>query len=697
MRKWVALMIPILYPANETAFTSNGLGGLNDAITCTVHEVLNGEYELEMEYPVTGIHFSDIIKTRLILAKPSPTEQPQPFEIYKIDKELSGIVTVYARHWSYRLSLIPVKPWYAASPVEALLQIDDKACFTIPFQMVATTARYGDMKVNIPMSVRGMLGEVINRYDLEVKWSRNRIDLVNMRGADNGVRINFGKNLTEFIQESDITDVVTGILPYWTGMDMSGTGSGGVEPEPVILIGSVYVDPVKDANYPYSRVVPYDFQSWFPEGHVPTINELNQAAVDYMANYQSGLPDETTNVAFIPLWLTEEFRDLATVERVSLGDTIRVTSENIDADITARVVEVTWNVLKGRYDDLVIGKASRGLDEQFTKVNEKIEEETAELKTNLQIAVDKATQMITGNSGGYIKFLYDANGKPYEMVVMDNEDIAQAVNIWRFNQAGLGHSSNGYNGPYTLAMLMNGSINADMITAGSIDASLITTGLLDANIIRTGIIKDDDGSLLFDVDNATLTSFSDWMQLRDPSNNDIHKAKNRRVTTAGGDDYAITRQINDVSNPYTNRAGTDLTASIHSNYALLQDSSGHRFFGELEIEIYDGLDIHYYSNATTIGHLLTYLPDTSGVYSMALGNESIGKVRMYGDSIHVTGQSIALIGSWDNGDWARAIYFTPNEVKTIRNGIEHTGYNGQTSLTGKTVTIVNGLITNIVG
>ena len=470
-----------------------------------------------------------------------------------------------------------------------------------------------------------------------------------------------------------------------------------MEPEPIILIGSVYVDPVKDANYPYSRVVPYDFQSWFPEGHVPTINELNQAAVDYMANYQSGLPDETTNVAFVPLWLTEEFRDFATVERVALGDTIRVTSENIDADITARVVEVTWNVLKDRYDDLVIGKASRGLDEQFTKVNEKIEEETAELKTNLQIAVDKATQMITGNSGGYIKFLYDANGKPYEMVVMDNEDITQAVNIWRFNQAGLGHSSNGYNGPYTLAMLMNGSINADMITAGSIDASLITTGLLDANIIRTGIIKDDDGSLLFDVDNATLTSFSDWMQLRDPSNNDIHKSKNRRVTTAGGDDYAITRQINDVSNPYTNRAGTDLTASIHSNYALLQDSSGHRFFGELEIEIYDGLDIHYYSNATTIGHLLTYLPDTSGVYSMALGNESIGKVRMYGDSIHVTGQSIALIGSWDNGDWARAIYFTPNEVKTIRNGIEHTGYNGQTSLTGKTVTIVNGLITNIVG
>ena len=687
-------MIPILYPANETAFTSNGLGGLNDAISCLVHEVLNGEYELTMEYPVTGIHFDEIKKTRLILAKPSPTDDPQPFEIYKIDKELSGMVTVYAQHWSYRLSMIPVRPWYAASPVEALLQIADKAYYTIPFQMVATTARYGDMKVDIPMSARAMIGEVIQRYNLEVKWSRDRIDLTNMRGADHCVKISYGKNLTEFTQESDISETVTGILPYWTGMSQSASG---MDSDTLIIIGSIYVDPVKDANYPYSRVIPYDFQSWFPEGHIPTASELNQAAIDYMANYQSGLPDETTSLAFIPLWLTEEFKEYATVERVALGDTIRVTCDNIDADVTARIVEVTWDVLKDRYEDLVTGKARNGLEEQFTKMSEKIEEETASLKTDLQIAIDKATDMITGNSGGYIKFLYDANGKPYEMVVMDNEDISQAVNIWRFNQAGLGHSSNGYNGPYTLAMLMNGAINADMITAGAINASLITTGLLDANVIRTGIIKDADGNLLFDVDNATLTSLSEWYNLRDPSNNDRHRYKSRRVTTSGGDDYSIERQINEVANAYTNRAGTDLTASIHSHYTLEQQGSNYLFYGMLEMDIYDALDIHYYSNASTMGNILKYTPDTSGVYSLEMGNDAISKTRLSGDSIHVTGQSIALIGVWDNGDWARAIYCTPNEVKTIRNGIEHTGYNGQTSLTGKTVTIVNGLITNIVG
>ena len=53
-------MKPILYAASETAFTTNGLGILRDAIDATVEEALNGIFELEMLYPVTGIHFSDI-------------------------------------------------------------------------------------------------------------------------------------------------------------------------------------------------------------------------------------------------------------------------------------------------------------------------------------------------------------------------------------------------------------------------------------------------------------------------------------------------------------------------------------------------------------------------------------------------------------------------------------------------------------
>lgn len=45
-------MIPILYNANETAFTSLGIGALADATSCVIEEELNGSYEMSLTYPV---------------------------------------------------------------------------------------------------------------------------------------------------------------------------------------------------------------------------------------------------------------------------------------------------------------------------------------------------------------------------------------------------------------------------------------------------------------------------------------------------------------------------------------------------------------------------------------------------------------------------------------------------------------------
>lgn len=466
-------MIPILYPATETQFRSNGLGALKDVMSCEVHEVLNGEYELTMEYPVTGQHFEDIEELCLILAKPSASEDPQPFEIYKVGSEIGGIVTIYAQHISYRLSMIPVKPFTASSPTEAILKLNQYAVYTVPFTITADTQKTGELKIENPMSARAVIGEIIKKYDLEVKWSMFSVHMSDRRGADNGVTISYGKNLTELQHESDLSETITGVLPYWSGMSNSGTSSQTIK-----LVGDVVLDETHDPLYPYHRVVPYDFSNWFGEGVVPSLSDLQTAGQQYLANYHTGLPKEQMDASFIPLWLTEEFKQKASVERVSIGDTIRIVASKINVDARARIVEATWNVLKERYDDLVTGKARNGLSEQFNAVTEKVEETTNAIKTDLQTAIDKATDMITGNNGGYIKFMYDADGKPYEMLVMDNEDMEQAENVWRFNQSGFGHSSTGYNGPYTTAITQDGKIVADFITAGTLNANVIKAGIL---------------------------------------------------------------------------------------------------------------------------------------------------------------------------------------------------------------------------
>ena len=60
----------LLYSSGEADFNNNGLGALSDAISCEVTEERNGAFELQMEYPITGIHYQDIKPRRIITDNP---------------------------------------------------------------------------------------------------------------------------------------------------------------------------------------------------------------------------------------------------------------------------------------------------------------------------------------------------------------------------------------------------------------------------------------------------------------------------------------------------------------------------------------------------------------------------------------------------------------------------------------------------
>ena len=127
-------MRPILFPSNETAFTSNGLGRL-DPISCTVTEERNGQYELEMLVSIDDRHYSDIEEGRLLLARHDDTPDTQPFEIYYISRPLNGQVMVLAHHISYRTATITVMPFEASSITAALLALKTNSVGDNPFTM----------------------------------------------------------------------------------------------------------------------------------------------------------------------------------------------------------------------------------------------------------------------------------------------------------------------------------------------------------------------------------------------------------------------------------------------------------------------------------------------------------------------------------------------------------------------------------
>ena len=153
-------MKPILYPANETEFRNNGLGRLSEATKCLVTEERNGQYELEMEYPITGRHYADIREERIIAARHDDSDDIQPFRIYKITRPLNGIVTIYACHISYQLSKVTVTPFEAGTCADALRGMIQHSVGDCPFNFWTDRFLEAKFTVDTPASFRSLLGGV---------------------------------------------------------------------------------------------------------------------------------------------------------------------------------------------------------------------------------------------------------------------------------------------------------------------------------------------------------------------------------------------------------------------------------------------------------------------------------------------------------------------------------------------------------
>lgn len=243
-------MIPILYNKNETEFITQGIGSLSDATTCVVSEERNGQFELEMTYPVIGKHFHNIVLDNIIFAKPSDGKDPQPFQIYDISTPINGIITIKARHISYRLSYIPITPFSISGAIQAAQSIKNHESVSSPFSISTDiTNSSSRMTIKQPMSFRECLGGVegsfIDTFGGEIEWDKFQVKIKAHRGKDNNVRISYSKNLEDFSNQESNDNKVTAILPYWhdseTGENVIGNVIDAVKTERYEVIELEYV------------------------------------------------------------------------------------------------------------------------------------------------------------------------------------------------------------------------------------------------------------------------------------------------------------------------------------------------------------------------------------------------------------------------------------------------------------------------
>ena len=328
--------------------TTNGLGNIQP-LECLITEELNGLYEAEMTVLVSDEHFNDLSVGSILLL--NTEKDMQMFRVYYISKPINQRCEVRLQHITYDLTKTPVKPFTSTGAVATCLALKNNVLGSTPFDIQTNIENTSsNFILDIPRSFReclgGYEGSMLDVFRGEYEWDNLTVKMLSKRGSDNGVRISYGKNLTDFKQEENIENVYDGVLGYAVVDDVTYTATS-------------YYNKTGATN---PRIKNVDFSSDYESGQVPTDAELITKETNYANNNDIEIPNVNITVSFIPLWQTEEYKNVLPLERVSLGDTVHIYFDKLNVEASARVIKTVWNCLTEKYEEIELGNAKANLN-----------------------------------------------------------------------------------------------------------------------------------------------------------------------------------------------------------------------------------------------------------------------------------------------------------------------------------------------
>lgn len=483
-------MNPVLFSPNSTVFNTNGIGRLTP-ISCTVTEERNSIFELDMTVKIGCNHFEDIKQSAIVTAKPSPGRRPQPFRIYYVSRPIGGKVKIKAEHLSYWLNYIPVMPFSTLNGAQnALNGFRTNAAESCPFTFWTDITSSASYSITAPESIRhylgGVRGSIIDVFGGEYEWDGYTVKLHKSRGVLRDVTLRYGKNITDLKQEENIANTFTGVCPYW----QSTEGQLVTLPEKVIHSANA-------SNFPFQRTITKDFSDKFD--NAPTESQLRAYTQSYVGASGVGVPSVSIDVSFVDLAQTEEYKDLLSLQEVELCDTIKVEFSELGVSTTEKITKTVYDVLAERYTKIGVGDVRSSL----AKTIEEQIDTVSYMPTTEQVQrdVDRATGVLNKGRSGYVLINRNSEGYANEILFLDAQsegNLYSATHILRINQAGIGFSSNGYQGNYYQSWTLEG-----ILSLGGVNNAYGELQILDPQgKVLCAVTK--DGYTVYDDDGQTI-------------------------------------------------------------------------------------------------------------------------------------------------------------------------------------------------
>lgn len=439
-----------IFSASDTDFTSNGDVVISNATKANVRKADNGDYYLDFE---CGLEYVDYIVANNIIVAPTP-QGDQAFRITSFDATRKKI-TAKAWHIFYDSANYLIADSYVVDKNcnDALDHLNTATDTQSPFTTLSNVQTIDSYRC-VRTSLQEAISVLLQRWGGHLVRDNWNIKIMNSIGQDNGVTIQYKKNLKEITAKYDWSNVVTKLLPV---------GYDG------LLLPQLYVYSENEYSIPYTKTVTFNQDlsaDDYPDEQTyqyALLYDLYTQAVEYLN--QHSIPAVTYTLK-------------ANIEKITdVGDAVVVYDQRLGLNLDATVTAFNYDCILGKYTEIEFGSIGQSLSNLMTnvsnQVNTAITENNANMTVQLNAAIEAAEEQIWSALGSSY-CIYSGD----QIMIVDALPAENAVNCIRINSAGIAFSQTGINGTFTSAWTIDGTLNMAAINVINLTADLIKGGTL---------------------------------------------------------------------------------------------------------------------------------------------------------------------------------------------------------------------------
>lgn len=439
-----------LFGTTDTTFETNG-DLVISPLKARVHKEDNGEFYLDLE---TDISYIDYLTANRIIVAPTP-QGDQAFRIAGAIEKTGKKIRLKAKHVFYDGENFVIADSYVdnKSCNYAINHLNDATDRTSPFTVssnVSVVNSFRCVRKNLVEAIK----TVLERWGGHLVRNNFNISIQNTIGEDNGVNIQYKKNLKDITCEENWTNVVTKILPV---------GKDGQLLDDLYLVSQIQYDMIYAKTISFSQDIDRD-------DYLSDQDYINALKTDLEAQARAYLQ--------IHQYPEVNYTLKANLEKVTdVGDIIKVFDERLNLEILTNVISYDYDCIQEKYVELEFGNFKQDIKNLVSNINqstdEKINEAKSEFSSALNTALENATEtMWSAMSESHV--IYDGD----KIMIVDALPKEDATNVILINSQGIAFSNTGINGTFVTAWTIDGTFNAQNINVINFVADLIRGGTL---------------------------------------------------------------------------------------------------------------------------------------------------------------------------------------------------------------------------